>query len=493
MSEARTKGAPRRTVRAPDLDNVLEETFRARDGEARTEVQRELQALVAEVEQGVDFGSARAEQALRARIAQLDALLSEQLSAVMHEAKFRALEGSWRGLHQLVKGANTSRSLKVHVLPATKRELLRDAVDAPEFDQSELFKKVYDREYGQFGGAPYAALIGDYEWSHDYDDLRALKGIARVAAAAHAPFVSAASPRLFKLDDYTRLNEPRDLALIFESKEHAGWRAFRDTEDSRYVGLTLPRVMARMPYGSAGQRIEAFDFEEKVTGGAHDRFVWSNAAYAFAGRLADAFDRHGWCVAVRGVEGGGLVTELPTHTYEGPGGDVVMKCPTEIPIADTREAQLYKLGFLPLLHRKDTPDAAFLSGQSLRRIRKWSTPEASANDRLSAQIPYLMAASRFAHYVKSIMRDKVGSFAERGDVERFLNEWFAQYILLDDKASQGMKAKFPLREARVDVRAKPGMPGYYEAAIYLRPHFQLEELDASIRLVAELPPPAKER
>lgn len=496
MSEPRMKtkknGTPQPVNSEPlSLEAVLSQTFRARDGEARSEVRRELAALVAEATEGMEFGSKRAEQALRARIAQLDSVLSEQLSAVMHHEKFRTLEGSYRGLQRLVKDANTGRSLKIRVLPVTKRELLRDAEDAPEFDQSELFKKVYSREYNQFGGAPYAALIGDYEWTQGHEDMRALKGVARVAAAAHAPFISAAAPQMFGLDDFTKLNEPRDLALTFESKEHVAWRAFRDTDDSRYVALTLPRVMARMPYGRNGNRLETFEFEERVAGGQHDRFVWSNAAYAFGGRLADAFDRHSWCVAVRGVEGGGLLSELPTHTYVSAGGDTVMKCPTEVPIDDSRDAELYKLGFMPLLHRKDTPDAAFLGGQSARRIRKWSTADASANDRLSAQIPYLMAASRFAHYVKAIVRDKIGSFAERVDIERFLNQWFSQYVLLDDKASQGMKAKHPLREARVDVREKPGMPGYYEAAIYLRPHFQLEELDASIRLVADLPPPAR--
>jgi type VI secretion system protein ImpC len=312
-----------------------------------------------------------------------------------------------------------------------------------------------------------------------------------VAAAAHAPFLSAAAPELFNFDSYTELGEPRDLAKIFQSVEYAKWKSFRESEDSRYVALAMPHILMRLPYGRANVPVESFDFEEQVDGTDHKKYLWGNAAWALGTRLTEAFAKYHWCAAIRGVEGGGLVQGLPVHTFKTDEGDVALKCPTEIAITDRREKELADLGFVPLVHCKGTDYAAFFSTQSCCKAKTYDTDAANANARLSSQIQYILAVSRFAHYLKSMMRDKIGSFMTRKNAEDFLNRWINNYVLLDDNASQEMKAKFPLREARIDVSEVPGKPGVYRAVSFLKPHFQLDELTVSLRLVAELPPPAK--
>ncbi|HOS97122.1 MAG TPA: type VI secretion system contractile sheath large subunit, partial [Deltaproteobacteria bacterium] len=426
-----------------------------------------------------------------ARIAQIDKLLSDQLNEVMHHEDFQKLEASWRGLFYLVSQSETGEKLKIRVMNATKSELLKDMEKATEFDQSTLFKKIYEEEFGMFGGASYGALIGDYEFGNHPQDLSLLEKISQVAAAAHAPFISAASPKMFNLDTYTELGQPRDLAKIFQSVDYAKWKSFRDSEDSRYVALVLPHVLSRLPYGAANVPVEAFNFEEDVTGTEHDKYLWGNAAYALGTRLTDAFAKFHWTAAIRGVEGGGLVQGLPVHTFKTDEGDVALKCPTEIAITDRREKELADLGFVPLVHCKGTDYAAFFSTQTANKPKTYDTDAANANARLSAQLQYILAISRFAHYLKSIMRDKIGSFMTRKDAEDFLNRWISKYVLLDDSAGQEIKASYPLREARVDVAEIPGKPGCYRAVAFLKPHYQLDELSVSLRLVADLPPPAK--
>jgi type VI secretion system protein ImpC len=381
--------------------------------------------------------------------------------------------------------------LKIRVLNATKDELRRDLERAVEFDQSVLFKKIYEEEYGTFGGAPYACLIGDYEFSRYAPDLSLLEKISNVAAAAHAPFISAASAELFNLDSFTELTAPRDLSKIFESVDYAKWRSFRESEDSRYVGLTLPHILMRLPYGPDTNPIEAWQFKEDVDGRDHKKYLWANAAWAMGARMTDAFAKHGWCAAIRGVEGGGLVEGLPTHTFKTDEGELALKCPTEIAITDRREKELSDLGFMPLVHCKGSDYAAFFGAQSAQKAKKYDLDSANANARLSTQIQYMMAVSRFAHYLKAMMRDKIGSFASRTDVERFLNQWIMNYVTEDDTASPSVKAEKPLRQARIDVAEVPGKPGVYKAVAFLRPHFQLDELSVSLRLVAELPAPTK--
>ncbi len=443
--------------------------------------------------------------AINERIAALDQEVDEGLNEIMHHDAFCKLESSWRGLHYLVSRAETGTMLKLRLLNATKDEIQKDLERAVEFDQSVQFKKIYEEEYGTFGGSPYSVLIGDYEFGRSPQDIKWLEKMSNVAAAAHAPFIAAASPQMFDMDSFEDLSNPRDLAKIFESTELVPWRSFRDSEDSRYVALCLPHFLLRSPYGkdmrpdSNGedqkQRItgripsDEVDFQEEVNGQPKD-YCWGNAAYALAERITNAFALYKWTAAIRGVEGGGLVEGLPAVNFKTDEGDVILKCPTETAVTDRREKELNDLGFVTLVHRKNTDHAAFFGGQTTQKPKVYQDPQATANARLSSQLPYVMAASRFAHYIKAMMRDKVGSFMTKENVSDYLNKWIADYVLLDDRASQSSKASYPLREARVDVEDVVGKPGVYKAVVYLRPHFQLDELTASIRLVAELPPPA---
>jgi type VI secretion system protein ImpC len=495
MSEARTQSQPEGTVETQEetslLDQIISEGRIGRDETQRQESRRQIATLVDEVMQGQIRFSKDIEATISARIKDIDALLSKQLNEIMHAPELQKLEASWRGLHYLVQQSETSTMLKLRVLNVSKQDLLRDLESASEFDQSALFKKVYEEEYGTFGGAPFSALLGDYEFSRHPQDLALLERVAQVAAAAHTPFISAADPRLFNLDSFTDIGLPRDMAKIFDTVEYAKWKSFRESEDSRYMALTLPHVLMRLPYGRETVPVEAFDFEENVDGTDHSKYLWGNAAYALGARLTDAFARHGWCVAIRGVEGGGLVEGLPTHTFKTDEGEVALKCPTEIAITDRREKELADLGFIPLVHCKGRDFAAFFSTQTPQKAKKYDTDAANANARLSTQLQYIMATSRFAHYMKTIMRDKIGSFMSRGECEAYLNRWINNYVVGSDEAGQEMKAKYPLREARIDVSEVPGKPGVYRAVAFLRPHFQLDELTISLRLVAELPKSAR--
>jgi type VI secretion system protein ImpC len=387
--------------------------------------------------------------------------------------------------------SETGASIKVRVLNVNKKELLRDIEKAPEFDQSAFFKKVYEEEYGVFGGAPFGALIGDYDFGKHPEDMALLEGISHVAAQAHAPFVAAAAPDLLNLDSFTSLDAPRELAKIFDSTEYAKWKGFRQSDDSRYVALALPRVLGRLPYGKETKPIDEFRYEEAVDGTEHSKYLWMNAAYALGSKMTQSFAEYGMCVAMRGVEGGGLVDGLPTHNFTTDEGDIALKCPTEVPITDRREKELADLGFVPLVHCKGTDYAAYFSVQSCQKAKVYDTDAANANARLATQLPYIMAVSRFAHYLKSMMRDKIGSFMSRGEAEAFLNRWIMNYVTPDDNASPAAKAKRPLREARIDVTEVAGKPGVYRAVAFLRPHFQLDELTVSLRLVADLPAQAK--
>jgi type VI secretion system protein ImpC len=473
------------------LDSIVDEGRFGTEPAARERGKNLVKEFVAQVLEGSITIAKDAEMMINARIAQIDHLVSLQLNEVMHNAAFQKLEGTWRGVKYLMDQSETGTMLKIRIMNANKKELLRDLEKAPEFDQSALFKKVYEEEYGVFGGAPFGALVGDYEFGRHPEDIALLEKISNVAASAHAPFISAASASLMNLPDWTSLSAPRDLAKVFDTTEYAKWKSFRQTEDSRYVALCLPRVLGRLPYGANTKPVEDFNYEEHVDGSDHSKYLWMNAAFALAARMTNSFSQYGMCVAMRGVEGGGLVTGLPVHNFYTDEGDAAMKCPTEVPITDRREKELADLGFAPLVHCKDTDYAAYFSVQSCQKPKLFDTDSANANARLSTQIPYIMAVSRFAHYLKAMMRDKIGSFMSRTDAEIFLNRWIMKYVVPDDTASPQMKARCPLREARVDVSEIPGKPGAYRAVAFLRPHFQLEELTVSLRLVADLPAPAK--
>ena len=424
------------------------------------------------------------------RIAEIDRLLSDQLNEIMHDSAFQKLEASWRGLHDMVFGTETSTRLKLRLLNVTKKELLKDLESAVDHDMSVLFKKVYEEEYGTFGGHPYSLLIGDYQFGRHPQDMALLERIAKVAAAAHAPFIAAAAPALFDMKSFTELGVPRDLSKIFESAELAAWRGFRDSEDSRYVSLVLPSYAARLPYGEKTVPVDNFNFEEDVDGKDHSKYLWANSAYQLGLRITDAYAQFGWSTAIRGVEGGGKVEGMTAHSFKTDEGDVVLKCPTEVLITDRREKELNDLGFIAIVNSKGSNFAAFFGGQTVNKPKLYDKDAANSNSQLSARLPYVLAASRFAHYLKVIMRDKVGSFQTRGDVEIYLNNWISAYVLINEGAPQSMKARFPLNQARIDVSDVPGKPGAYRAVVFLRPHFQMEELTASIRLVADLPAPA---
>jgi len=473
------------------LDQIVEQGRLGKDPAAKERGKDMVKNFVSEVLAGQITVSKDTEVMINARIAQIDHLISLQLNEIMHAPEFQKLEGSWRGLRYMLGQSETSDMLKIKILNVGKKELLRDLQRAPEFDQSALFKKVYEEEYGVFGGAPFGALVGDYEFDKSGQDIELLEKVAQVAAASHAPFITGASPEMLNLESFTQLDSPRDLAKVFDTTEYARWKAFRQSEDSRYVALTLPRMLLREPYGPNNVPVDAFNYDERVDGTDHDRYLWGNAAWALGARVTNAFAQYGWCACIRGVESGGMVEGLPTHNFRTDSGDVAMKCPTETPITDRREKELADLGFAPLVHQKGSSNACFFSVQSAQKPKVYTSDAATANSRISAQLPYIFAVSRFAHYLKAMMRDKIGGYMSKSEAQSFLNTWIANYVVGNDDAPLSVKAKRPLKEANVEVQEVPGKPGAYRAIAFLRPHFQLDELSVSMRLVAELPAPAK--
>ena len=475
-------------------ESLLEHAIGATKQTQRDRAKELLTELVSQALQGTVVYDRDVTRTLNAGIAAIDAAVSKQLAAVLHRPEFQKLEGTWRGLRYLVMNSETSSQLKLRVLNCSKKELAKDLEKAVEFDQSQMFKKIYESEFGTPGGAPYGALIGDFEFTNHPDDIGLLNKISTVAAAAFAPFISAASPSLLGFDDWTELTKPRDLEKIFDQVEYIQWRSFRDSEDSRFVTLTMPRTLARLPFGKNTKPVEEFHFEEVALGPKgesiavpHDQYCWMNTAYVLGARLTNAFALYGWCTAIRGAEGGGKVEGLHAHIFKADDGDTDLKCPTEIAITDRREAELSKLGFLPLCHYKDTDYSVFFGAQTAQKPKKYDRPEATANAAISARLPYIMATSRFAHYLKVIARDKIGSFMEVEDCAKWLDRWIHNYVSADPSPSPSVKARYPLREAKVQVKEVPGQPGVYHAVAWMRPWLQLEELTTSLRMVARIP------
>jgi type VI secretion system protein ImpC len=426
-------------------------------------------------------------------IAELDKKLSEQINLIMHHADFSKMESAWRGLDYLVSNTQTGENMKIRVINISKEEISKTLkrYKGSAWDQSPLFKKMYEDEYGTAGGEPFGALIGDFYFNHSPQDVELLKEMSQIAAASHAPFISAVDPSILNLDSWQDLANPRDISKIFGMPEYQAWRSFRESDNSRYMALTMPRVLSRTPYGAKSNPVEEFNFEEDTGAGTSDKYNWMNAAYAMGVNVNRSFTTYGWCANIRGVESGGAVEGLPTHTFPTDDGGVAMKCPTEVAITDRREAELSKNGFLPLVHWKNTDYAVFLGGQTANKPAEYDSPEATANASLSARLPYIFATCRFAHFLKCIVRDKVGSFKEKEDMERWLSNWISNYVTGDPNASEEVKAKYPLAEAKVEVESVEGQPGYYNARFYLRPHYQLEGLTASLRLVTKVPSGAK--
>ncbi|WP_337028028.1 type VI secretion system contractile sheath large subunit [Pantoea eucalypti] len=487
MSAEEMQAAVTEAVSADYLDQIIDNTQAIRRESDRSKLRSQLDSFLSEVATGAVVVSNDLVGSIEERITVIDALLSAQISKIMQAPAFQKMESSWRGLQKLVQSSVTENT-KVRVLNCTKKELIRDFKSASDFDQSVLFKSVYESEYGTFGGEPYSAFVGDFEFDAMPEDLYLLEQISHVAAAAHAPFLTAADAGMFGMNNFQEMPRPRDLGKLFDTSDYIRWRSFRQSDDARYVGLTLPRVIGRLPYGAKTTPVEMFNFEEKIDESREGAsYLWINAAYELAGRMISAFEDHGWCAAIRGVEGGGLVKSMPVYNYISHTGEKVLQCPTEVAISDRREKELADLGFIPLVYCKGTDYAAFFAVQSANKPRKYDSNLANANARLSNQLQYIMTTSRFAHYLKSIVRDKVGSFMSRTECQNFLQNWINQYVVGSDNVGLHIKASHPLREARIEVVDVPGCPGGYRAVAYLRPHFQLEGLTMSLRLVAELP------
>jgi type VI secretion system protein ImpC len=469
---------------------LLNKEFKPKTEQAREAVELAVKTLAEQALSNSVTMSDDSYRTISAIIGEIDRKLSEQINLIIHHEQFQALENGWRGLHYLVNNTETDEKLKIRFMDVSKNELRRNLkrFKGVGWDQSPLFKSIYEAEYGQLGGEPYGCMVADYFFDHTPPDVEMLQSISKVAAAAHTPFISGASPAVMQMDSWQELANPRDLTKIFQNTEYAPWHSLRQSDDSRYIGLAMPRFLGRLPYGVKTNPVDEFDFEEDTDGTDHSKYNWVNAAYAMAVNINRSFKQYGWCTSIRGVESGGVVENLPCHTFPTDDGGVDMKCPTEIAISDRREAELSKNGFIPLLHRKNTDYAAFIGAQSLQKPAEYYDADATANANLSARLPYLFACSRFAHYLKCIVRDKIGSFKERDEVQTWLNEWIMNYVDADPaNSTQETKARRPLAAAEVVVEEVEGNPGFYNAKFFLRPHFQLEGLTVSLRLVAKLP------
>ncbi|MCD2452505.1 type VI secretion system contractile sheath large subunit [Methylicorpusculum oleiharenae] len=473
-----------------DFSSLLNKEFKPKSDRAKQEVENAVQTLAEFVLKDTSLVSDDAIQSIQSIIAQIDKKLTDQVNLILHHADYQKLEGTWRGLHYMVNNTETDEMLKIRVMNISKNELGKTLkkFKGTSWDQSPLFKKLYEEEFGQFGGEPFGCLMGDYYFDHSPQDVDMLGQIAQISAASHAPFITGVAPSTLQMDSWGELANPRDLTKIFSTPDYAAWRSLRDSDDSKYLGLAMPRFLSRLPYGAKTDPVEDFDFEEDTEAANSNNYTWSNAAYAMATNINRSFKLYGWCSRIRGIESGGAVEGLPVHTFPTDDGGVDMKCPTEIAISDRREAELAKSGFMPLIHKKNSDFAAFIGAQSLHKPAEYDDPDATANANLAARLPYLFATCRFAHYLKCIVRDKIGSFKERDDMERWLNSWISNYVLTNPGlATEEDKAVRPLSAAEVVVEEVEGNPGYYASKFYLRPHYQLEGLTVSLRLTSKLP------
>lgn len=491
MAELQAEGqAAAGTLEMSEFGSLLQKEFKPQSDKAREAVENAVRTLAEQALVGTSVISGDVLATIEGLIAALDRKLTEQVNLILHTPQFQAVESAWRGLHYLVNNTETDETLKIRVMNISKNELGKTLkkFKGTAWDQSPLFKKMYEEEFGQFGGEPFGALVADYYFDNSAPDVELLTGMAKVAAAAHAPFIAAAAPSVMLMESWQELSNPRDLTKIFQTPEHAAWRSFRESEDSRYVGLAMPRFLARQPYGAKTDPVEAFDFEEDTSAAGSKNYTWANAAYAMAVNINRSFKEYGWCSRIRGIESGGAVEGLPVHTFPTDDGGVAMQCPTEIAISDRREAELAGNGFMPLSHKKNTDFAAFIGAQSMHKPAEYDDPDATANANLAARLPYLFATCRFAHYLKCIVRDKLGSFKERDEMQRWLTKWITNYVDGDPvNSSEGTKARKPLAAAEVVLEEVEGNPGYYTSKFYLRPHYQLEGLTVSLRLVSKLP------
>jgi len=479
-----------KTLEVSDFQSLLQKEFKPKTDRAQEAVEKSVRTLAEFVLKDVSLVSSDAIRTVEAIRAAIDKKLTDQLNQILHSADFQKMEGTWRGLHYLVNNTETDTMLKIRVMNVSKQELGKTLkkFKGSRWDQSPIFKKIYTAEYDQMGGEPYGCLVGDFFFDHSPQDVEMLTEMSKVCAASHTPFIAGGSPTMMQMDSWSELSNPADLAKIFTTPEYAAWRSLRESDDARYLGLTMPRFLARLPYGAKTVPVEEFDFEEEAEGADSNKYCWANSAFAMATNITRSFKMYGWCSQIRGVESGGAVEGLPVHNFPTDDGGVDMKCPTEIAIGDRREAELAKLGFMPLIHRKNSDVAAFIGAQSLQKPAEYADPDATANANLAARLPYLFACCRFSHYLKCIVRDKIGSFKDRESMQRWLQKWIIQYVDGDPaNSSETTKAMKPLAAADVVVEEVEGNPGYYTSNFYLRPHYQLEGLTVSLRMVSKLP------
>lgn len=493
MANAETElqgGGEETTIESSDFEALLQKEFRPKSDQAKTAVEQAVKTLAQQALENTALVSDDALRTIEGILAEIDSKLTEQVNLILHHPDFQQLESAWRGLHYLVNNTETDEMLKIRVMNISKKDMHKSLrkFKGTAWDQSPIFKKIYEEEFGQFGGEPYGTLVADYHFDHSPPDVELLGQMAKVAAAAHAPLITGANPNLFQMDSWSELANPRDLTKIFQTPEYAGWRSLRESEDSKYIGLAMPRFLGRLPYGSKTDPVEAFAFEEDTAGADSEKYGWVNAAYGMAVNINRSFKEYGWCSRIRGIESGGAVENLPSHTFPTDDGGVDQKCPTEIAISDRREAELAKNGMMPLIHRKNSDVAAFIGAQSLHNPAEYDDDDATANANLAARLPYLFATCRFAHYLKCIVRDKIGSYKSRDDMQAWLQQWINQYVDLNSATSpEEVKARRPLAAAEVVVEEVEGNPGYYTSKFFLRPHYQLEGLSVSLRLVSKLP------
>ena len=478
------------TIEVNEFASLLNKEFKPQTESAKSEIESAVHILAQQALASSKLIRTDVAETINAMVAEIDRKMSEQINQILHNEDFQKLEGAWRGLHYLVNNSETDDQLKIRVMNISKKELHKTLkrYKGAAWDQSPIFKKMYEEEYGTLGGEPFGCLVGDYYFDHSPVDVEILGEMSKISAAAHAPFIAASSPTLFQMETWQELSNPRDLTKIFSVPEYAGWRSLRESDDARYLGLCMPRFLARTPYGAKTNPVEEFNFEEDSASSDSKKYTWANAAYAMAVNINRSFKQYGWCSRIRGIESGGAVEGLPTHTFPTDDGGVDIKCPTEIAISDRREAELAKNGFMPLVYKKNSDFAAFIGAQSLQKPAEYDDPDATSNAALAARLPYLFATCRFAHYLKCIVRDKVGSFRECEDMSKWLNSWIIKYVDGDPAhSSEETKARKPLAGAEVVVEPIEGNPGYYQSKFFLRPHYQLEGLTVSLRLVSKLP------
>ena len=493
MASTETQGAVQEggLAELDQFSEMLRQSIKPRTAEASREVDNAVSALVSEVLGDQALITEDALDTLQKVIDSLDEKLSAQMNAILHHEEFQKLESSWRGLAYTINNSETDATLRVKVMNISKTELeqMFRAYPGARWDKSPLNLAVYESEFGTLGGKPYGALVGDYYFGFGSSDVELLKNIGKIAAAAHAPFLSAASPELLSMDSWNEIGVPPDLSEMFQTPEYAAWNGLRDSENSRYIALTMPRVLAREPYGqNSTMKVAEFAFDEETDGHSGDNYAWMTAAHALAVNVNRAHKEHGWTVQIRGVQSGGEVLGLPTHLFETGDGSKEMKCPTEVSITDRREGELSAAGLLPLVHRKHTDKAAFIGAQTLYKPKKYIDDLATASDNMSSRLPYIFAVSRFSHYLKCMVRDKIGQSPTRLQLQTELQSWVNRYVSGNpDTASEAEKAKKPLAGAKVEVLEDEENPGYYMGRFFLKPHFQLEGVDIGMSLVSKLP------